>query len=189
MNFDQLDRQTNQLASNQLDQKSGIYSSQNLAAWILIGIPGSGKTTFASQLQRSHSRSLIICPDQIRNRLYGCSSIQGNWHEIWQQIEIEFKQANTLQHSVIYDATNCHRPDREAAIALAKSSGFEQISGLWLKVPLWICLMRNQRRDRQVPEEVVISMDRAIQDSPPQLQEGFSALLYPKPSNESEWMD
>jgi predicted kinase len=164
-------------------------SSPTACAWILIGIPGSGKTTLAHNLKRSHPRSQIICPDQIRNRLYGSTSIQGNWNEIWHEIEIEFEKANLLQHSVIYDATNCHRPDRESAIALAKSSDFDRINGLWLQVPLWICLTRNQRRDRHVPEEVIISMDRAIQDSPPQLQEGFSTLLFPQQSNESEWMD
>lgn len=163
--------------------------SNSQCAWLLIGIPGSGKSTFAHRLQRSHSRSQIICPDRIRTWLYGSASIQGEWSEIWQEVKAQFVQAYDSQHSVIYDATNCQRAHRLEVIELAKASGFKQINGLWLQEPLWICLMRNQRRDRSVPEDVVIDMHRHLQDTPPQLEEGFDSLIYPKESKESEWLD
>lgn len=169
--------------------KSESPVSAPKCAWLMIGIPGSGKTTFAHRLQRSLPHTQIVCPDQIRDHFYGSVEIQGDWAEIWQAVKTEFTKAYNLQNSVIYDATNCQRADRLEVIDLARTAGFNQINGLWLQAPLWLCLMRNQRRDRQVPEEVVINLHRHLQETPPQLQEGFSSLIYPKESQESEWLD
>ncbi|RMG08866.1 MAG: hypothetical protein D6728_13705 [Cyanobacteria bacterium J055] len=44
----------------------------------LIGLPGSGKSTFAAQLDSLNDESIIISPDRIRAELYGNESIQGN---------------------------------------------------------------------------------------------------------------
>jgi predicted kinase len=157
--------------------------------WIMIGIPGSGKTTFVRQILRSQPLIQIVSPDLIRAKLYNSSTVQGDWLEIWLQIELGFRTAYNSQQSVIYDATNCQLSYRVEAIALARSCGFSPITAIWLRDPLWICLMRNQNRDRQVPEEQIIAMHRSLQAESPSLLEGFDSLIYPKESKESEWMD
>ncbi|MDX1976955.1 MAG: ATP-binding protein [Pseudanabaenaceae cyanobacterium bins.68] len=164
-------------------------NSATNCVWMLIGLPASGKTTLARQLQRQYAQSQIVSPDQIRRQLYGSARIQGNWTEIWQQVSLEFQQAHSHQLQVIYDATNCKAAYRQAVISLAKEQGFAQIIGLWLRSPLWICLMRNQKRTHPVPEEVVIAMHQDLVTQPPQLTEGFGSLLYPQVSQDQEWLD
>jgi predicted kinase len=126
---------------------------------ILIGVPASGKSNLAEQMLRTSSqnnRSLtygqtqLISPDRIRAELYGSPANQGSWSEIWMQVQQEFANAAKSQQSVIYDATNYKREYRKNIIDLAKDHGFKPITGIWLDVPLWICLSRNDLRDRVV---------------------------------------
>jgi predicted kinase len=166
---------------------------------ILIGIPASGKSSLAEQMLQTsasqHSSSLthgqtqLISPDLIRKQLYGSAAQQGNWSEIWAQVQQEFVNAARSQKSVIYDATNYRREYRKDVIALAKSHGFKPITGIWLNVPLWICLSRNETRDRVVPEEVVIEMYRTLSYTPPSLNEGFDRIFFRDEKLDNEWID
>jgi predicted kinase len=169
---------------------------------ILIGVPASGKSRLAEQMlrasnQTSHQnsssltfgQSKIISPDRIRARLYGSDTIQGDWSEIWAQIQQEFTNAAKSQQSVIYDATNYQREYRKNIIYLAKEHGFKPITGIWLNVPLWICLSRNETRDRVVPEEIVVDMYRILAYYPPTLSEGFDRILFRDQKSENEWID
>ena len=45
---------------------------------ILIGIPGSGKSTYAKEEHESNSNSVYLSSDKIREELYGNESVQGN---------------------------------------------------------------------------------------------------------------
>lgn len=168
---------------------------------ILIGIPASGKSSLAEQMLRASSpagqnsssitygQTKLICPDRIRARLYGSDAIQGNWTEIWEQIHQEFTNAAKSQQSVIYDATNYRREYRKEVINLAREHGFKTITGIWLNVPLWICLSRNDHRDRQVPEDIIVEMYRTLSYSPPSLTEGFDRILFRDEKSENEWID
>ncbi|MFN8967275.1 MAG: AAA family ATPase, partial [Pseudanabaena sp.] len=91
--------------------------------------------------------------------------------------------------SVIYDATNYKHEYRKNIIDLAKEHGFKPITGIWLDVPLWICLSRNDLRDRVVPEDVVIEMYRTLSYNPPTLSEGFDRILLRDQKLDNEWID
>ncbi|UBF29757.1 hypothetical protein K9N68_14520 [Kovacikia minuta CCNUW1] len=73
--------------------------------------------------------------------------------------------------------TNVVRKQRREAIALARDAGFTYITGFWLNTPLWLCLQRNEHRDRQVPVSVILDMHRSLMGAPPALQEGLDKLL------------
>ncbi len=170
---------------------------------ILIGVPASGKSSLAEQMLRAssdkdgksniqaltHGQAQLISPDRIRSKLYGSAAIQGNWAEIWAQVQQEFINAANSQQSVIYDATNYKREYRQSIIALVKELGFSPITGVWLNVPLWICLSRNENRDRVVPEDVVVEMYRTLSYNPPSLSEGFDRLLFRDQKSDNEWID
>jgi len=169
---------------------------------ILIGVPASGKSSLAEQMLRTsnqtasqnsssltYGQTQLISPDRIRASLYGSADIQGDWTEIWAQVQQEFANAAKSQQSVIYDATNYKREYRKNVISLAKEHGFKPITGLWLNVPLWICLSRNDNRDRQVPDDIIIEMHRTLSYSPPSLSEGFDRILFRDEKSDNEWID
>jgi len=149
---------------------------------LLIGLPGSGKSTLAQQLLLEDPRRQLISTDAIRRQLFGDEATQGSWFLIWQELHRQLQQAveQISRSSVgvaIYDATNAQRRQRREVIALVRTTGFTQITGLWLDTPVWLCLARNRKRDRQVPEEVIFRMHRQLRDTPPTLKEGLDCLI------------
>ncbi|ELS34002.1 MULTISPECIES: AAA family ATPase [Pseudanabaena] len=161
---------------------------------ILIGVPASGKSSLAEKMMRASNQNnqiqtKLISPDRIRASLYGSAATQGDWAEIWEQIQQEFTNAAKSQQSVIYDATNYKREYRKNIIYLAKENGFKPITGIWLNVPLWICLSRNETRDRVVPDDIVVDMYRTLSYTPPTLSEGFDRILFRDEKLDNEWID
>lgn len=143
---------------------------------LLIGLPGSGKSTFAKQLLAEDPQRQLISTDTIRSQIFGDEATQGSWLLVWREIQRQFQQAIVnsscaAASKAIYDATNAQRRQRREVIALARTTGFTHITGLWLDTPIWLCLARNRRRVRKVPEDVIFRMHRQLRDAPPTLQE------------------
>lgn len=145
---------------------------------ILIGIPASGKSSCALKIAQTYTSPIaIISSDLIRSQLYRSSSIQGKWTEIYAEIQIQFHQSYEAQKSVIYDATNYLSQHRQEIINLSRATGFTNIVGIWLNVPLWTCLQRNERRSYPVPESVILEMYQGLMRRSPSLDEGFDNIL------------
>ncbi|MEH2294758.1 AAA family ATPase [Nostoc sp.] len=161
-------------------------STQHSALILLIGLPGSGKSTLAKQLLAECPQMLLISTDTIRGQLFGSQAIQGSWLLIWREIERQFQQAMSDDNpqgvyargnTAIFDATNAQRRHRREVIALARNLGFTYIRGIWVNTPVWLCLARNKRRSRRVPEEIILRMHRQLRDAPPSLEEGLDSLI------------
>ena len=144
---------------------------------LLIGLPGSGKSTLASKLVAEYPGSHLISTDAIRAQLFGSQEIQGEWLLVWRQVRQQMRQAVEQSAMAIYDATNAVRRNRREAIALAREVGFSHLIGVWLETPLSVCLDRNQRRERTVPEEVILQMHASLLNAPPTQEEGFDYLI------------
>jgi predicted kinase len=93
------------------------------------------------------------------------------------RIERQFQQAISTTNQAIFDATNAQRRHRREVIALARELGFTHITVIWVDTPVWLCLARNKRRSRQVPEEIILRMHRQLRDAPPSLEEGLDNLI------------
>lgn len=149
---------------------------------LLIGLPGSGKSTWAAQLQHHSPKHRIISTDRIRADFFGDAAIQGAWAIVWQAVLHQLQQAvvqihqGTLQ-AAVYDATNAQRRQRRRVITAAHQAGFTEVVGLWLDTPLGVCLERNRQRQRQVPVEIIDTMARQLQGAPPHVQEGLDLLI------------
>jgi predicted kinase len=149
---------------------------------LLIGLPGSGKSTLARSFLTTEPTGCLISTDAIRSQLYGDEAIQGSWLKVWlnvcQQFQSAVEQASQGRSPyAIYDATNAVRKQRRQTIATARKAGFTSITGIWLNVPLPICLDRNRSRDRHVPEDVILRMYRRLYGAPPSLEEGLDGLV------------
>ena len=160
---------------------SPVNVSPSVPLVILIGIPGCGKSTIAQHWQQRSPGRIVVSTDDIRAKLFGDRGIQGPWGAIWREVGHQWQggvaaiKAGTLR-AVLYDATHANRRDRRRAIHAARQQGFTTVEGYWLKVPLDICLARNARRARQVPDSVIRRMHHQLQRHPPELNDGFDYL-------------
>ncbi len=143
----------------------------------LIGLPASGKSYSAQKMLAEKPQRQLISTDAIREKLFGDESIQGSWLAIEKEIRQQFVQAVQQEKEAIYDATNAQRRHRREAIALARSVGFTSLTGIWIDTPVQLCIERNQRRHRQVPEDIIWRMSRQLNDAPPSVEDGFDRLM------------
>jgi len=142
---------------------------------ILIGLPGSGKSTFAKVLASLCESAVIISSDRARQQLYGDEAIQGSWREIEQQLLQQVQTAIAQGKTVIYDATNAKRAHR--LDWLQKVENLLGSSHAWmgwhLQTSLKTAKQWNQKRERQVPEDVIEQMQKTLKQFPPLASEGF----------------
>lgn len=142
--------------------------------YILIGISGSGKSTFAEKNCRVNHNMIQCSSDLIRKELYGDENIQGNGAEVFRILNDRTLIYLHEDRDVIYDATNTTRKSRKKIIKLAKEFT-NDICAVYFKIPLDVCLERNAKRDRKVPEEVIRKMFYQLQE--PSKEEGFDAIV------------
>lgn len=80
---------------------------------ILIGLPASGKSTYAEKIKNDNT--VVLSSDSIRKEIYGNESIQGNPKEIFDTLYSRMRSALSENKDVIVDATNINIRDRSLA--------------------------------------------------------------------------
>ena len=161
----------------------------SLLCHILMGCPSSGKSTLARQIQQENPQYQIISTDQIRAKLFGDETIQGDWSQVEAQVYTTIDQALQAGVPIIYDATNAKRVWRMGLLQKLRQYAEVDWMGWYLKTPLETCLQWNQQRDRQVPESVIEQMSHWLKQFPPDDGEGFTALHTLKPDSLDAWLE
>jgi predicted kinase len=131
-------------------------------AYVLVGAPGSGKSTYARKLSETED-AVIISGDDIRQELYGSAEVQGNWVEIHDRIEALV--AENCHRSIVLDGTHYRKDYRSEAISLLRSYGYQTVEAIVMDASIATCLSRNFQRTRNVPDYIVKSMHEKLQTS------------------------
>ena len=142
-------------------------------AHVMIGAPGGGKSTVAAQLGVLFD-SVILSTDEIRKSLYGDEATQGDWFQIADELKRRAKCAFAMGRNVIIDATHAKVRYRRQTISLLKDIGFSTIVPMLIHPNLDECLERNSKRERRVPQRVVIQMWNAIEASKNNIAKEFT---------------
>ena len=139
---------------------------------VLGGLPASGKSTYAEMLVES-GIFCSVCPDKIRGELYGDENIQGNGKQVFDIAHYRIKELGKGGNNVVFDATNIDRKRRAEFVAEMRPY-FDIIIFKWFSTPLYLCKIRNRERWRQVPEEILETMDRRFVK--PTMDEGWDYI-------------
>ena len=126
---------------------------------LLVGVPGSGKTTYAKE--QIEANTIHLSSDAIRKELYGDESIQGDPAEVFYLMQKRAVEALNNGNDVIYDATNVTRKDRASIISICPK--FVQIEARIIWAPIEMCIERDASRDRTVGKAVIDKMLKRFQ--------------------------
>ena len=137
---------------------------------VLVGLPGSGKSTWAERQSFS-----VLSSDAIRLLLADDPTIQTIHRRVFATVRYLARQRMELRRPVTcIDATSLTKRERRQWIRLAEDAGCDA-EAIFFNTPLEICLERNSRRDRVVPADVVRDMARRLE--PPSITEGFVRVI------------
>jgi predicted kinase len=135
---------------------------------LLAGLPGSGKSTWAS------GKKGVLSSDALRELLADDPDNQNIHARVFRVLRDLLKHRLELKRPVTYvDATNLTPYEREPYIKLAHRFDCK-IEAVFFDVPVEECIRRNRGRTRVVPDEVIRKMaERLVK---PSAMEGFSRV-------------
>lgn len=119
---------------------------------MLVGLPASGKSTYAKTLDGT-----IFSSDALRAELWGDETTQGDNNKLFIELHRRIKDCLRGGQNAIYDATNINYKKRMAFLQTLKHIDCEKIC-IFVAVPYEICLERNANRERKVSEYVIERM-------------------------------
>lgn len=139
---------------------------------LLIGIPGSGKTTYAKTCIEVHPNTVHLASDKIRAELWGNEAIQGDNNQVFTLMQSRAIEALNNGQNVIYDCTNVTRRERACIIGICPR--FVKIEAHIVWAPIEMCIERDAARERTVGKEVIDKMLKRFQA--PYYDEGIDEI-------------
>ena len=161
--------------------------------FMLIGLPGSGKSTFARNKVKfydntcNETKLVIVSSDDIREELYGTRSCQKDPARVFEIAHERIINSLKQGWDVIFDATNITRKNRASLLKKipAYTEKFAQIC--W--APISTCIERDLKREFSVKADVIWKM--AYKFQMPFYDEGFDhiCISYPEDFNYKAYIE
>lgn len=139
---------------------------------MLVGVPGSGKSTYAKVRLTKDPAIVYLSSDAIRGELWHDESCQDNNSLVFNIMKERALEALRNGKDVIYDATNINRKNRNSILIQIPDYVLKECIVVW--APIEECIQRDAARDRTVGEEVIWSMLKRFEA--PFYDEGFHSI-------------
>jgi predicted kinase len=149
------------------------------AVVLSIGLPGSGKSTWFKR-----HNILPLSSDMVRILLFDDVTEQRYQDLVFSTLRSMLRARLLAKRPWNYvDATNLSPHERRSWIKLANDFGYEA-HAVFFDVPPEVCIERNRRRERNVPEDVMQRMAAKLR--PPKFEEGFAKITVVRLKNKGE---
>ena len=120
---------------------------------VMIGISGSGKSTYANGLKTSINAELVET-DAIRLELTGNAEDQSQNSRVFDVAKKRVNDILSQGKNAIIDATSLTIRDRKDWIDIGKNNNAE-VRAYFIDTPVSVCKSQNNKRQRKVPEWVI----------------------------------
>lgn len=135
---------------------------------ILVGLSGSGKSTYAKE-----SNAVVISSDNIRKELIGDEANQEQNEQVFQLFHQRIKETLSSGKDTVVDATNLTMKSRRAILSTISHIPCEKKAVLIIK-PIEECIKDNNSRIRKVPTDIIYHQLKHFQV--PFYEEGFDNI-------------
>jgi predicted kinase len=136
---------------------------------LLVGLPGSGKSTYARRL-----RWPVISSDHLRSLIADDATDQSVHGPVFAAVRYLLrKRLEVGRPLTCIDATHLTPRERRPYFKIAERYGC-QLEAVFFDVPVQVCQERNRQRDRVVPQQAIERM--ALKLVAPTVEEGFSRV-------------
>lgn len=119
----------------------------------MVGLIGSGKSTYAKKLSEQ-TNAVVIASDDYRKEQFGDESVQGNNSELFNKIHKDIVDSLQMGYNVIFDATNISAKNRVSLLQKINKVNVEKIA-IVMATEYQKCLEQNEMRERQVPRHAI----------------------------------
>ena len=147
-------------------------TSQNLPKlYVLVGLPASGKSTFA-KTNFGGNDNVILSSDQIRKEIYGDESVQKNPAKVFKVLYERANKNLNENKNVVIDATNVTIKTRGEVMKNVTQPCYK--IALVFNASKNDCTKLDKLRERKVGSAVIEKYAKIYQ--PPTLDEGFDEI-------------
>lgn len=124
--------------------------------YMMVGLPGSGKSSAASYIQDA----VIHSSDAIRDELLGDENDQSKQQDVFDVLHKRVLNDLKAGKNAVYDATNISYKRRMGFLHQVRALHIPELKTMcvFLATPYEKCLEQNAARDRVVPEDVIKRM-------------------------------
>lgn len=159
-------------------------------ATVLIGMPGTGKSTWLSNLEYPYDDKYIVSTDNLVQKIAKENNDEGTYDEIWPKYIKEAEKRfwedmlYTIQRrrAIVVDRTNLTQKGRARIIEMFKKARmFDEyditayVFGMELPIHEWLNRLAG-RSGKTIPQHVLMSMAKSFVY--PTLEEGFSSVCH-----------
>lgn len=152
---------------------------------VMVGLPGSGKSTEAKKLKDLYSISFdkveIFSSDTYREKILGNENDQSDNQKVFDTLYRDMKAFLESDSNVlaIFDATNVTVKSRKKIFEILPKDKKIEVVAQVVNTPYATCIDWDNKRDRKVGKDVVTKFYKQYQH--PQKFEGFDYIFFTRP--------